>query len=188
MIARTETQGQLDEDGERAEEPPLPLTVDVVHEHGDWTVCEPISEAVLAVGAEIAQRIDLGRAACSACLALSSDADVARLNGLYRGMPKPTNVLSFPAPAERSAAAEGSFLGDVVLARETVLAEAAAAGIPPRHHLMHLVAHGLLHLIGYDHETSEDAAEMEALEVEILAALGVADPYAAGEPEIEGTS
>lgn len=188
MTARAETQGQPDQDGERDEEPPLRLMVDVVYEHGDWADFEPISEAVSDVAAEIAQRIDLGSAACSACLALSSDADVARLNGLYRGKRKPTNVLSFPAPAAGSAAVEGGFLGDVVLARETVLAEADAAGIPPRHHLMHLVAHGLLHLAGYDHETSEEASEMEALEVEILAALGVADPYAAGEPETEGTS
>lgn len=186
MTARAETQREPDQDGDRADEPPLSLTVDIVHEHGDWTACEPITDAVSDVAVAIAQRIDLERPRCTACLALSSDADVARLNGLYRGKPRPTNVLSFPAPASHLATEEEGFLGDIVLACETVLAEAAAAGIPPRHHLMHLVAHGLLHLIGYDHETSEEAFEMEALEVEILAALGVADPYAAGEPETEG--
>jgi probable rRNA maturation factor len=68
-------------------------------------------------------------------------------------------------------------LGDVVLAAEVVLAEAAEAGIRPLHHLQHLLAHGLLHLLGYAHETDDEAAEMERLEVEILGRIGVADPY-----------
>ena len=70
-------------------------------------------------------------------------------------------------------------MGDVVLAAETVRHEVADRGIEPRHHLQHLVVHGLLHLLGYDHQTEAAAEEMEGLEAEILATLGVADPYAA---------
>lgn len=185
MTARAERKERLEEAGERAEEPPLALAVEVVHEAGDWTACEPIGDAVAAVAAEIAARVDLGAAACSACLALTGDAEVALLNGRYRGKPVPTNVLSFPAPPAPRLVGGPAFLGDIVLARDTVFAEAAAAGIPPRHHLMHLVAHGLLHLLGFDHEQGADAAEMEALEVEILAALAIPDPYATSEPDPE---
>jgi probable rRNA maturation factor len=100
-----------------------------------------------------------------------------RLNAAYRGKDNPTNVLSFPAPA--GMAADGPrALGDVVLALETLLDEAAAAGIPPAHHFQHLLIHGLLHLSGYDHEADAEAERMEALETALLARLGVPDPYA----------
>lgn len=185
MTVRAETKERMEEAGERADEPPLALAVEVVHEAGDWAACEPIAEAAAAVAGEIAARVELGAAACSACLALTSDAEVALLNGRFRGKPVPTNVLSFPASPAPHSVDRRAFLGDIVLARDTVFAEAAAAGIPPRHHLIHLVAHGLLHLLGFDHEQSGDAAEMEALEVEILAALAIPDPYAESEPDAE---
>jgi probable rRNA maturation factor len=128
-----------------------------------------------------------------ACVVLANDAMVRSLNRDYRGKDAPTNVLSFPfqAPAvavrsddtEREAVepAEPRHLGDVVLAAETVGREADAQGIPPLHHLQHLVVHGLLHLLGFDHDTEPQAETMEGLEVEILATLGVPDPYAAAE-------
>ena len=84
-----------------------------------------------------------------------------------------TNVLSFPAACP----ARAETLGDIVLALETVEREAAEQGIPFAHHLQHLVVHGLLHLLGLDHETEAQAREMEAVEVEVLAGLDVADPY-----------
>jgi len=110
-------------------------------------------------------------------VALSDDARIREANRAFRGKDAPTNVLSFPAvPPERIGASP--FLGDVILAYETVAAEAAAEARSVGDHLMHLVAHGVLHLIGYDHMTDADAERMESLETAILAELGVADPHA----------
>ena len=103
-----------------------------------------------------------------------------RLNLAYRGKDAPTNVLSFPFQRPPGTAGDAdAYLGDVVLAAETVRREAAERGIEPTHHLQHLVVHGLLHLLGYDHETDAAAEDMEGLETEILATIGIADPYAA---------
>jgi probable rRNA maturation factor len=104
---------------------------------------------------------------------------VRRLNACWRGIDKPTNVLSFrAAPAER--AADAPMLGDIALAYETLAREAEESGASLADHYRHLVAHGFLHLIGYDHQTDEEADRMEELETRILAKLGVADPYAEG--------
>ncbi|HZZ60477.1 MAG TPA: rRNA maturation RNase YbeY [Roseiarcus sp.] len=112
-------------------------------------------------------------------LCLTDDAEVRNLNARWRGIDKPTNVLSFPAaPAE--AANETPILGDIALAFETLAREAKEAGAPLSDHYRHLVAHGFLHLIGYDHQTDDEAGRMEELERRILARLGVADPYADG--------
>lgn len=109
----------------------------------------------------------------SLAIALDSDAAVRRLNRTYRGYDKPTNVLSFPA-----AAGDRQSLGDIVLARRTVLREAREQGKRPVDHLTHLVMHGTLHLLGYDHEQGErQARRMEKLETQLLAAMGIADPY-----------
>ena len=112
-------------------------------------------------------------------LLLSGDAEVRAMNARWRGQDKATNVLSFPA-ARPDGLAEGAPLGDIALAYETLAREAEAGGVPLADHYRHLVAHGFLHLIGYDHETDEDAERMEALETRILARLGVPDPYADG--------
>lgn len=105
-------------------------------------------------------------------LALADDAAIRILNRDYRGKDKPTNVLSFES-------GDQPFLGDVVLALETVLNEAREQGKPPADHLAHLVVHGVLHLLGHDHESRTDARRMELMEVEVLAGLGVPDPYEA---------
>ena len=112
-------------------------------------------------------------------LCLSDDARVRQLNARWRGMDKPTNVLSFPS-APGGSAGESPMLGDIALAFETMAGEAETSGVALADHYRHLVAHGFLHLIGYDHQTDEDAERMEALEKRILARLGVADPYAGG--------
>jgi probable rRNA maturation factor len=105
---------------------------------------------------------------------LTDDAEVKVLNADFRGKDKPTNVLSFPAPAFAR-----PHLGDVALAHETCAREAAEQGKALAAHLSHLVAHGVLHLVGWDHQTEAEAEAMEGLERTILAGLGIPDPYAA---------
>lgn len=108
----------------------------------------------------------------SLTVALADDAQVRTLNARDRNKDKPTNVLSYPS-------GERAFLGDVVLARQTVWREAREQGKTAADHLAHLVVHGTLHLLGYDHETGEaDAQRMEVLERRVLAKLGIDDPYA----------
>lgn len=108
----------------------------------------------------------------------TDDAAVRELNAGWRGKDKPTNVLSFPAFSTSPDAPLPPMLGDIVLAAETVAREAALEGKPLANHITHLVVHGLLHLLGYDHETDAEAEEMEALERAALARLAIPDPYA----------
>jgi probable rRNA maturation factor len=110
---------------------------------------------------------------------LADDAEQRRLNRTYRGQDRPTNVLSFAVAEPGSAVPAGApvLLGDVVLAFETVAREAAEQEKPLADHLRHLVVHGVLHLLGCDHEAAAAACVMEAREVEILRGLGVPDPY-----------
>ena len=107
-------------------------------------------------------------------LLLADDAAVTALNRDFRGRDAPTNVLSFPPAPE---AREPGFLGDIALAAETIAREAENQGKSIECHAAHLVVHGFLHLLGYDHESEADAEAMEARERAILASLGIADPY-----------
>lgn len=107
---------------------------------------------------------------------LTDDAEQQELNKQWRGLDKSTNVLSFPQ-LEPFTPVVG-LVGDITLARETVEAEAAEMGITLEAHFTHLVVHGFLHLLGYDHIEEADAVKMESLETKILATLGIADPYA----------
>ncbi len=103
------------------------------------------------------------------------------MNSNWRGIDKPTNVLSFPALQPTAPSRTGDaprMLGDIAIAYETMCKEADDEGKPFDHHLSHLAVHGFLHLVGYDHETEDDAEAMEALEQDILAQLGIPDPYA----------
>jgi probable rRNA maturation factor len=115
----------------------------------------------------------------SVTLVLTGDDEMRGLNRLWRGKDAPTNVLSFPADANR----DRGFLGDIVLAYETALREAKERGISLADHVSRLVVHGMLHLLGFDHEDDRHAERMERVERSALASIGVADPYAeANEP------
>jgi probable rRNA maturation factor len=149
------------------------LAIEVIEDSGDWSWVDEIETLAEAAAAEVASEPSLKLAKGTVSIVLSSDASVAVLNGRYRKKPKPTNVLSFP-PGPGS---PDGYIGDIVLAIETILREAKEQDVPPEHHLQHLIVHGLLHLSGYDHETDADAERMEALEIMILARLGVANPY-----------
>ena len=107
---------------------------------------------------------------------LTDDRRVAALNDRWRGQSGATNVLAF-ATGETATGGAPRLLGDVVVARETVTAEALDQGKPLAAHLAHMVVHGTLHLLGFDHRSSGEAARMEALEARVLAGLGIADPY-----------
>jgi probable rRNA maturation factor len=162
-------------------EPPGRLSVTLVEEDGDWSGFGALNEAIQQAAAALAQHGQVSVAPGSeASVVLGSDALVRRLNRTYRGKDAATNVLSFPFQRPPGAGPEeGAYLGDVVLAAETVQLEADGRGIERKHHLQHLVVHGLLHLMGYDHDTDSEAEAMERLEVDILATIGVSDPYAA---------
>ncbi|HZQ00003.1 MAG TPA: rRNA maturation RNase YbeY [Reyranella sp.] len=141
--------------------------VDVVLLDGGWRTALPGIERLVRKAA----RAVLGSRKRSLVVALSNDREVRKLNARDRRKDKPTNVLSYPSGGQ-------PFLGDVVLARQTVWREARQQKKTPAAHVSHLVVHGTLHLLGYDHETGEaDAERMEALERRILKKLGIADPY-----------
>ena len=124
---------------------------------------------------------DTGNRSVEIGISLADDAETARLNARYRGISRPTDVLSFASGELIGCGSRTGeppvMLGDIVIAFQTSARDAARAEKSLDHHLQHLVVHGLLHLIGYDHETDRDACRMEAMEVEILKRLGIADPY-----------
>jgi probable rRNA maturation factor len=147
---------------------------------------EPDAEAVIqraiAAAAETAEA-ETGEAELA--VMLTDDAGIRTLNSNWRGIDKPTNVLSFPALQPTGTGGPDDaprMLGDIAIAYQTTRREADDEGKPFDHHLSHLAVHGFLHLIGYDHENDADAEAMEALEREILAQLGIPDPYADREP------
>jgi probable rRNA maturation factor len=117
---------------------------------------------------------------------LCDDATIADLNSRWRGEERPTNVLSFPAPAAFSGGEAHGLapLGDIAIAYETVAREAERDGKPVADHLAHLAVHGFLHLLGYDHHREAEAERMERLERDILARIGISDPYASRDADI----
>jgi probable rRNA maturation factor len=136
-----------------------------------------------AVHAGVAHSRHSGLADSEVSVKFTTDAEVRNLNATWRGQDKATNVLSFPM-VEESELASAQLLGDVVLAHGVCAAEAAEKNVGVEVHAAHLVVHGTLHLLGYDHETSdEDAEEMEEAERRALASIGIADPYELSEVE-----
>jgi len=146
--------------------------IDVVLASALWAR-EPAAEEIVrrAIGAAAAAADAPASVALSVMLA--DDSAVRALNARWRGKDEPTNVLSFPA----AASAGSGMLGDIAIAYETTAREAADQNKSFKHHLVHLAVHGYLHLLGYDHANDREAKKMERLEAEILARLGVPDPY-----------
>lgn len=163
------------EDGDS--EPDQCLDIEFVVQAGDWSAIGSLDALFSSISKVMNEHLVLPTARCAAVVALSDDGEVHKLNQQYRGKDRPTNVLSFPA-ARSGVPVEGvTFLGDVIVASETLLREARAQGIAERNHLAHLIVHGVLHLVGFDHDSDGDAETMEQIEIEVLADLGVANPY-----------
>ena len=160
--------------------PALPATEVLVT--ADCWQAEPGAEAVIHRAIEAAAEIvDADTAEAELAVMLTDDAGIRTLNKNWRGIDKATNVLSFPALQPVGARGPDDpppMLGDIAIAYETMRREADEEAKPFEHHLSHLAVHGFLHLVGYDHENDDDAEAMEALEREILAQLGIPDPYA----------
>lgn len=155
--------------------------IDLIIEDSRWQALGLEALAERACGTALAH---LGVSGAEISLLACNDARIAELNAEFRGKPQPTNVLSWPSQ-ERGAAEPGGVplppedreLGDIAIAYETCEREAQAGGKEIESHVIHLLVHGTLHLLGYDHIDNKDAALMERLEVEILGKLGIADPY-----------
>jgi probable rRNA maturation factor len=157
-----------------------PIAIDVTVESGHWPdelVLGALSrKAVEASLSEFGKSVPVTGSEVS--VLFTDDAAIRKLNAGWRAKDKPTNVLSFPAFPPNKAAPLPPMLGDIVLAAETVSREAAEEGRPLENHISHLIVHGFLHLLGYDHEVDDEAEEMEAAERRILARLAIPDPYA----------
>ncbi len=154
----------------------MSVDIDVIVSAKSWEALEGLEaltrDSVEASVAESGARLAEG---CELSVTFCDDAEIRALNAQWRGKDKPTNVLSFPTPGPLSARL---LLGDVVIAYETVAREATEQEKNLRDHAGHMVVHGFLHLIGYDHETAAEAEEMEGLERRIASRLGLRDPYA----------
>lgn len=169
---------------------PIMDDIDIVIEDARWQGADLDPLAMRAFGATL-DHLGLGGGDWEIVLLACDDGRIAALNTEFRDKPQPTNVLSWPAAdlAPDTPGAQprlpqadlpgmGAALGDIAIAYDTCAREAAEAGKPFTDHVSHLLVHGLLHLLGYDHICDEDAALMEGLETEILATIGIADPYA----------
>ena len=167
-----------DKDGP-SDDDPGPSFFFLIIEREDWHALGDVEAVVARAYAACTESI-AAIAGREVSIVLSTDDAVAALNARYRGENHPTNVLSFPAAdfsVRAPSSAARSALGDIIIAYETAIREAGEEGKPPLHHLSHLTVHGLLHLAGFDHQTDEDAERMERLEREILAGIGIPDPY-----------
>jgi probable rRNA maturation factor len=167
------------EESEGADDDPGPSPVALLIAHSEWRGLGDVERLIERAHAATAAKVD-AISSREVVVLLTSDAEVAALNAQYRGLDKPTNVLSFPSaaiPAGIALALEDQPLGDIAIAYETVMAEAGQEDKPPLFHLAHLTVHGLLHLAGFDHDDEAEAERMESLERDILASMDIPDPY-----------
>jgi probable rRNA maturation factor len=184
-------------------EPVSESLVDLIIEDPDWTEALPGLEALADTAARLAlEAAGLDPDHWSLCILACGDTRIAELNSEFRGKPVPTNVLSWPAfdlapphpgahpgahPAPPVQAMPGpgqphrQSLGDVAIALQITRHQANDNATPLKDHVIHLILHGCLHLLGFDHETEEDAQTMEGIETRALARIGVADPYLRGD-------
>ncbi len=154
--------------------------IDIVIESPLW---DSVPDAAATVRRAIAAAAPRSTGNAELAVVLTDDEAIRTLNRHWRGRDAPTNVLSFPAPKTGAGPGAPKLLGDIVIAFESMAREAEAEGKQLLHHLAHLAIHGFLHLLGYDHESDDEAETMERLERDSLARLDVPDPYAARDAE-----
>lgn len=140
-----------------------------------WNAVQNLEALAKRAVAQVLGMVNMPEA--QVALNFADDETLASLNAQWRGKLKPTNVLSFPAGPGMTPPDEPPFLGDIILASGVTRIEAQEQGKSWEDHTTHLIIHGLLHLAGHDHETQDEAAVMEALEIRAMAALGLANPY-----------
>ncbi|EJF80807.1 metalloprotein, YbeY/UPF0054family [Bartonella sp. DB5-6] len=153
------------------------ITIDITIENSGWydeKVLYDITEKALTT---TMHHVSLENVVSEVSLLFTDDKHMAQINAQWRNKNEPTNVLSFPAFPLKVGQTPRVMLGDIIIARETVALEASAEGKLFQDHLTHMIVHGVLHLLGYNHETDEEAYQMEKLEREILQKLFIKDPY-----------
>jgi len=155
------------------------IDINIVAESWDTTLIDDFKTRGPAMLDHIAARLSLGPRRVS--LLLCNDEDMCAMNKIHRGVEKATNVLAFPADDDLQRVgcmpADEVTIGDIAIAAETVMREAMKTGIAAGDHLLHLFTHGVLHLLGYDHDEDSLAEEMEELEIDLLAQMKIANPY-----------
>ncbi len=157
--------------------PAVPYPTDLIIKAECWDeLGESIANSYLLFLEAIGQVLGGQKRYHELSIALVDDAEIKVLNRDYRGNDKPTNVLAFPGSPDFE------ILGDIAIAYETIIREAAEKSTSPYNHVAHLIIHGFLHLQGYDHNTDKKASEMEALEIAALRALNIDNPYEIREP------
>lgn len=155
-----------------------PVDLQIAITSGGWPAEPEIREvATLAISAVFDETGAPNSSGSELSLLFTDDRQIREINDRWRGIDKPTNVLSFPAVRSINPRDPPPVIGDVVFARQTIMREAELENKPVNHHLVHLIVHGLLHLLGYDHQKEEEAEEMESLESLILARFAIPDPY-----------
>lgn len=153
------------------------MTVSIEVEDDAWLAIAGLEDAARTAVAAALAGAQAESQGCDIALLFTGDEAIAAINADWRGKNKPTNVLSFPAPDIPVPEGEPRPLGDIVLAQGVIAREAAEQGKTLHDHTTHLIIHGVLHLLGFDHETEEEAEAMERLETDILKGLGISDPY-----------
>lgn len=151
------------------------VEIDIAENAGDWPDVKDLVQRAIT---HVFDMLEMADVESELSLVLTNDAEVQGLNAAWRKKDKPTNVLSFPAFEIEAGQKPGPMLGDIVLAYETVKREAEQESKSFEDHTSHLIVHGLLHLLGYDHENDTEAEHMEGLETTILGKMGIDDPYA----------
>ena len=169
--------GEAERDTLCVEADGLDLEIDVAP---DATLLDARLPSIIATAVGAANAV-AGPAEGAVTVIVDNDERIRVLNKLWRDLDKPTNVLSFPYPDTQPGPA--GYVGDIAISYETAAREAVTEGKTLGDHIAHLSVHGFLHLLGYDHESDDDAEEMEGLERVILARIGISDPYIAHEAQ-----
>lgn len=154
------------------------MTISIEVEDEAWAALGSLDALVRSAVTAALAGAGMEEGDCEVAVLFTDDASIAEINAEWRGKDKPTNVLSFPAPADMPVPeGEPRPLGDIVLAHGVIAREAEEQGKTLHDHTAHLIVHGVLHLLGHDHETDMEAEDMERLETSILKGLGISDPY-----------